>query len=133
MAVIGCLGDIAFEVSDKTLKTITNMKWSGSAQYATHQRHAGNALTEFVGIDPDKMSFEIILSSYLGSDPMKETAKIFAYERSGRAVPLIIGSHAYGKYRWSILSHEMHALSYDGQGNVTSATVSINLQEYIRL
>ena len=56
MAVIGYLGTSAeegliFEVSDETLETIKNMVWSGSARYATHQRHLTHALTEFVGLD----------------------------------------------------------------------------------
>ena len=50
MAVVGCLGDIIFQVSDKTMTAINNVKWSASARYATHQRHGGNALTEFAGV-----------------------------------------------------------------------------------
>ena len=49
MGKIGCLGDIPFEVSSNKIQTPKNMKWSGSARYATHQRHGGDALTEFVG------------------------------------------------------------------------------------
>lgn len=50
MAKIGRLGDITFEASEAMIRTLSNMKWSGSAKYATHQRHGGNALTEFVGL-----------------------------------------------------------------------------------
>lgn len=38
----------------------------------------------------------------------------------------------YGKYRWSVLDHKMKMKTYDGRGNVTSATVTVNLQEYLR-
>ena len=37
MAVIGCLGDIIFEVSEATVRTLDNMVWSGSARYAVHE------------------------------------------------------------------------------------------------
>ena len=37
-----------------------------------------------------------------------------------------------GKYRWSVLDHKMKMKTYDGRGNVTSATVSVSLQEYLR-
>ena len=48
------------------------------------------------------------------------------------SVPLVIGNKGYGKYRWSVLDHKMKMKTYDGRGNVTSATVSVSLQEYLR-
>jgi len=131
MGTVGCLGDMAFEVSDETIKTLDNMKWSGSAKYATHQRHGTHALTEFVGIDPDKFSFDITLSAYLGVKPMDEMVKLWNYERSGQAIPLVIGNKAYGKYRWSVVSHTIKMEATDDEGDITSAKVSVNLQEYL--
>ena len=63
---------------------------------------------------------------------MTEVVKIWNYERGGTAVPLTIGTHAYGKYRWSILSHKMKAQDFDETGDMTSATISLTLQEYLR-
>ena len=96
-----------------------------------HQRHLTHALTEFTGLDPDGITFDIFVSAYLGVDPMTEVVKIWNYERSGTAVPLTIGTHAYGKYRWSIKSHKMKAQTFDKRGDITSATISLTLQEYI--
>ncbi len=133
MGMIGCLGEMVFTVSEKTILTLDNMTWSGSARYATHQRHLTNALTEFTGIDPDKISFEMVLSASLGIDPLQEVVKLWGYERSGQAVFLVIGEKGYGKYRWNVISHEEKMVAYDQKGNVTAATVSVNLQEYIRV
>lgn len=130
--VVGALGDIVFSVSSRTVKTIKNMNWSGSARYATHQRHAGNALTEFTGLDPDKITFDIFLSSYLGVDPMTEITRIWRYERNAIVLPLVLGNHGYGRYRWTITSHKIKPETYDGHGNITSATVTLTLQEYLR-
>ena len=33
--VVGCLGEIVFQVSDEIVKTINNMQWSGSVRFAT--------------------------------------------------------------------------------------------------
>ena len=41
--IVGALGDVVFSVSSRTLKTISNFVWSGSARYATHDLHAGNS------------------------------------------------------------------------------------------
>lgn len=129
---IGTLGEVVFSVSDQAVETIQNFVWSGSARYSTHQRHLSDALTEFTGLDPDGITFDIYLSAYLGVNPMSEVVKIWSYERSGAAVPLTIGTHAYGKYRWSILSHKVKAQDFDTAGDMTSATLSLTLQEYLR-
>ena len=110
---IGCLGDIVFEVSSKTIKTFDRMQWSGSARYSEHQRHLSHALTEFTGLDPDTISFDMVLSLYLGVEPMAELVKLWNYERSGKAVPLVIGDKIYGKYRWTVKSHKTKMQTYD--------------------
>jgi hypothetical protein len=127
---IGCLGDIAFQVSADTVRTISAMTWSGSANYSTHSRHLTDALVEFTGLAPDAISFDVTLSAYWGVSPMADIVKIWDYERSGRALPLVLGSKAYGKYRWVINSHKIKMQTFDGHGNLTSATVSLSLTEY---
>jgi hypothetical protein len=130
---VGLLGDIIFEVSDNKVQTISNAQWSGSANWQTHQRHLTNALTEFTGINPDKFSCDIVLSNYLGvQDVQTAIAKLWTYERNGTPVPLTIGKKGYGKYRWSVLSHSIKLEQYDRDGNVTSCTVTVQLQEYLK-
>lgn len=133
MAQIGCLGDIVFTVSSEQIETFKNMQWSGSVRYSTHQRHLSNSLTEFTGIEPDTMSFEMTLSANLGVDPMAELVKIWTYERKGQRLPLVIGEKGYGKYRWCIESHKIKMETFDKAGNLTGATVSVNLLEYLNV
>jgi len=133
MGQIGCLGNIVFTVSSKQIETIKNAQWSGSTRYGVHQRHLMNALTEFTGIDPDRMSFEITLSSALGTNTMKELVKIWTHERSGTPLSLVLGKKFYGKHKWCIENHTTNMETYDKKGNLTSATVSINLIEYLNV
>lgn len=130
--LIGCLGNIPFEVSTRAIKTIRDAAWSGSASIQTHQRHLDNALQEFVGIDPDSFTFNIRISDYLGSSALSEISKIFDYERNGTAVPLVIGSKGYGKYRWLIKKHKVTLEYYDKYGNLIGADISITLTEYTK-
>ena len=131
MSIVGCLGDVIFTVSRSVVRTLDNMTWSGSARYATHERHLTNALTEFTGLDPDKITFDILLSAELGVDPIAEVVKLWNIERSGRAVPLTVGTKGYGKYRWNITKHEMKMKTFYKNGDVHTATVSVSLQEYL--
>ena len=132
MAMIGCLGDIAFTVSSSVVRTLDNFQWSGSARYAAHQRHLGRGLLEFTGMDPDKISFDMTLSTQLGASPYREISKIAKYESKGRTLPLTIGSKAYGTYRWVITGHSVKAKTFDRRGNLSVVVVSVNLQEYAR-
>lgn len=132
MAQVGCLGDIVFIVSTNKTETINNMQWSGSALYSEHQRHLIDPLTEFTGIGTDKISFDILLSAYLGTDPQAEVAKIFQYERAGKTLSLVVGTKTYGKYRWTIKDHRTKVQQFDAKGDLMSVVVSVNLVEYLR-
>lgn len=132
MAVVGCLGDIVFEVSENVVETFDKVEWSGEARYAVHQRHLQNALTEFTGLEPDKMAFEITLSDYLGAEVMPELVKLWTYQREGKALPLVLGTRPMGKYRWSLLNLKITYEHSDSEGNVTHAVVALELQEYLR-
>lgn len=132
MAHIGCLGDIAFEVSPGIVHTLDKLTWSGGALWMIHKRHMYHSLTEYTGMEPDKISFSVYLSAYLGVSPQDEVVKIWKYEREGTPLPLTIGKKAYGKYRWVITDHKYSAESYDGEGNVMTANLTLNLLEYLR-
>lgn len=128
---VGCLGNVVFEVSDSVVKTIDSVVWSGSASYAVHQRHGGNAMTEYVGMDPDKIAFNIQLSSALGVDPMSCATTLWTYMREHAALRFVIGSKGYGRYRWNIVSLRNGIEHTDMEGNVTYMSVSVELQEYL--
>ena len=129
---VGCLGKIVFEVSEKTIQTINDVSWSGSANITEHKRHLGNACTEFTGLNADTMKLEIHLSAWLGVNPLKTIQQIFEHERKGTAVPLVIGERSYGKYRWLIQSHSAKLEKFDNRGNPLSATVTLKLIEYTK-
>ncbi len=132
MAIVGCLGDVSFIASVDTVRTIDNMKWSGSARYAVHQRHLGRGLLEYTGTDPDKITFDMTLTTQLGVSPTGETEKIRRYMNDGRPLPLVIGNKAYGSYRWVVTGYNLKTQAYDRRGNVYLATLSVTLQEYLR-
>lgn len=132
MANIGSLGDITFQVSSETVKTLDNMTWSGSARYGSHQVHLGNTLSEFSGVDLDTITFDMYLSVYLGVNPMDDIVTLFGYERDGTNLSFIVGDKVYGKYRWNVLNHKVKIETYDNAGNMTSVTLSVTLKEYTK-
>lgn len=129
--MIGCLGDIIFEVSDRRLMTPDNMQMSGSVRIAEHQRAGTTTLTEFTGIDTDKFSLSIKLVEVLGVDVNGMLTRIQRHMERGAILPLVLGTRTYGRYRWQIKSYSAPFETFDGAGNLLSATVTLNLVEYL--
>lgn len=132
MAVIGALGKLSFKVSEAQVRTFRNFQWSGAARYGTHQRHGGNALTEFTGLDADQISLDMTFNAQLGTSPIDEIWQLWSWQRKGTTLPLTIGSHAYGRYRWTITGLTIKAQYFDKNGDIYHAVVTVKLQEYLR-
>ncbi len=130
MAVIGSWGDIVFSVSREEVKTFDGLKWNTGAKYAEHKRHLKEPLLEFTGIESEKMSFSMLLSTNLGVDPIKEIAKLLKAMRAGEAHRLVIGTKAYGTNKWVITKVNNALNKYDNKGNLLQAKVTVNMTSY---
>jgi len=78
------------------------------------------------------MSFDIMLSSELGVTVMSEIEKIARYKDIGKTLPLVLGNSSIGRYRWTIKSFKVGMKYFDAVGNLSTAVVSLSLQEYTR-
>ena len=127
---VGTLGNLLFQTSSNLVHTIGSLQESGSARYATHQRHLARGLVEFTGSDPNEIGITITLSRGLGVEPEESLALIRQYEREGTALPFVLGGRAVGDYRWVITGHKMTVTQFDGRGGTASADVTVSLREY---
>lgn len=130
MTMIGTLGGVVFSVSTKQVKTLDDLKRSGSAKFASHNRHLKDTLLEFTGNDPDKITFSILLSVFLGVDPKSEMSNLEAAKRTGKIMHLVIGRQSYGN--WVITSLSTDYDRIDNKGNILIAKISVSLTEYAR-
>lgn len=128
--VVGCIGSVPFYVSSNTVKTFQALQYSGAARYATHQLAGGATLLEFTGTDPAKLQLDILLSAYLGVSPASELATLERYEYAGTVLPVVLGDWFIGRGGWVIASHSLKMQHTDKYGTITSAQVSLSLQEY---
>lgn len=130
MAVLGCLGDVIFQTSRDYVLTPYNMNWKSAAKYAEHARHLQDPKLEFTGLEADEMPLNIRLSRNLGVDPMEQIVILFGYERNGILLPLVLGDHAYGRYKWVITSTNRKLETFDARGNILTADLSLSLKGY---
>lgn len=127
---VGALGDLIFETSANLIRTIGSMQSSGSARYATHDRHLGRGLAEFCGTDPEDITITVTLARWLGAEPENSLSLVRQYEREGTALPFILGGKTIGDYRWVITGHKVTVFAFDGRGGMAGADVTISLREY---
>ncbi len=127
----GSLGNIVFSVNSDKIETFNNLTWGSSAVIGSHQLHLGGNLAEFTGYNADTISFNIRISKYLGCDPDEDIQKLLEFEKSGRALKLVIGRNVY-KHRWLIKSLKITAKHYDKLGNIIDADVAVSLTEYLK-
>ena len=129
----GALGECVFQVAqDQASRLISSMQWSGSINMETHNIHGHSSATEYTGQNPDEIELTIVFAQELGTIPMEEMTRLWTYMRKAEAVSLTVGTHAYGRYRWTITSLDNNLMYFDRDGDVRWCEVTVHLQEYLR-
>ncbi len=126
---VGCLGSTVFNVSKNQMKTFTKFTRQGGVTYQTHARHLRKQLPEFTGTELETISFNMLLSSFLGASPKAEEAVLYAQMYAGAVMPLVIGGTYYGNF--VIKKLKSTGEHTDVAGNFTTTNVSVTLQEYV--
>mgnify|MGYP002624828244 CR=1 FL=1 len=134
MSQIGSLSgsenQVVFEVTDNVIRTFQGFTWTTKARYGTHARYQNDGLTERTGTDPDTISLPIQLRQTLGVDPLEEYTTLLKMARTGEVLRLLIGSHAYGLFRWTIQSCQLNVTNVDAAGVILDATATVKLLAY---
>ena len=132
MAKIGTFGGLSFVVSSNKVSTFDDLKWDTSAAYATHDRHLQPDLLEFLGPDPEQITFKMKFSVFVGVHPIKSVNDLRRMVREGTAERLVIGGRVYGDYKWAITKVSSAMKTFDNRGNCWAAEVTVTLKEYGR-
>lgn len=119
--------DVAFEVSSEVVKTFHNMKLTQSVAYTLHKIHGHKAIPEMTGLEADTITFDIILSAYLGVNPQAEIDKLHRFMNDGTICNLVIGENLFGT--WAIKSMPLNIEYFYKEGDITHAKATISLVE----
>lgn len=129
--MIGLLGGLRFRVSDSYLLTFNNLKREVSASWNTMNRIGQKPLSEFGGAQLQTVTFDIHLDASLGVKPLKMLKLIERMVESGQVNRLVIGKKMVGKNRWAITKSSETWDTVLNRGELTRASVSLTLQEYL--
>lgn len=129
--IIGCLGKkVVFEVSDKTVMTFNGLKKDVSGKWGTHNIISQKAKSEFLGANLQAISFTIHLNAMLGVRPIQVIDTLEKMVENGEHEILSIGCKKIGKHTWKITSISETYNTILNKGEVLSASVDLNLEEY---
>lgn len=125
----GMLGNVTFEVSEKTYRTISNLSRSKKANYSTHKLINKKGILEFTGIDPETITFEILYSAWLGSNPEEWRKKLEKIMDKGKAVLFVLGTEPIGTM-WVIEDMQATTAYFWKDGTPGEYKIQISLKEY---
>lgn len=125
----GMLGDVTFEVTDKTFRTISNLSRSIKANYSTHKLVAKKGILEFTGVDPETISFEILFSAWMGENPETWRKKLNKMLEKGKSVTFVLGTSPIGT-KWVIESVTFNTELFWKDGTPAEYKANVSLKEY---
>ena len=127
--ITGMLGDVIFEVSDQTYRTINNLTRNKKANYSTHKLVKKEGVLEFTGVDPETISFEILFSAWFGENPETWRKKLDTMLTNGKVVTFVLGTKPIGR-RWVLEDMSAATQFYYKDGTPADYKVTVNLKEY---
>lgn len=131
MNKIGSFGPVVFVVSREATRTFDELRRTASSRWAKHELIGKKPLTQYIGPGLDTVSFTMRFLASARINPRKEMDALIKLERSGKAVPLIIGGKGMGTGLWIITGLDLGYEKIDARGNVIVGSASISLEEYV--
>lgn len=128
---IGIFGSIVFETSDRKIMTLRGINQTAGSSWAAHDTIGGKQKTEYTGQNLRTFSFEITLSAELGVRPRKMLQQLEEIAEGREVYPLVIGGKPVGENLWRLVSISEEWDTVLNQGELISAKVSLNLEEYV--
>lgn len=129
--MFGSWGPLVFEVSIDKVKTFDNLQRTESARWAKHELIGQKPKSEFLGPEQGILSFNMRFNALLGVNPQKELDVLARLVRVGATHTLVIGNKRHGMHKWSIKDIGQSYNTWDNRGNVLTAEVRVNMEEYL--
>lgn len=128
---LGGFADLVFEASSKKVVTYDDYKRESKVRYAKHELVNQTTVLEYLGCEPEEISFTMTFSTALGVDPMIEVEKARQLCMDGVADYLILGNMVIGNNLWVIESVSEKAIAWDNCGNIIVGSIDVKMIEYV--
>lgn len=125
MGVIGKLGDLRFEVSEKKVVTFSELQEKFAYKVATHEVLSRQPVYEITGVESTPATFNLIFSVNRGLNPRDYAKKINRMIEKKKALPLMIGDFFHGNF--FIKSVEYLESSFDPKGSAWKIEANLEI------
>lgn len=130
MSVVGTLGSVIFEVSDRKALVIQSLSKNNKGRWTTHNVLRGKPKAEFLGPELQSVTLTAYLSANLGIKPQQILQKLRKMAENGEAHMLVIGGKPVSSRPFRVISTSEEWDTVMAGGELIKATVSVNLEEY---
>jgi len=124
---IGVLGDIAFEVSEKYINSIIEIKRQSNWKYAEHEIVKGKSRLQRLGRQLDTVTFTGRFVDYF-CNPLSEIKRLKAEAEKKELLALVLGDEVFGDFVIESISETWQET--DGVGNPRVIEFEVQLKEY---
>ncbi|MBO4779889.1 MAG: phage tail protein [Selenomonadaceae bacterium] len=128
---LGAFADLVFEVSSFKVLTYDDYKRETKARYAKHELINQTTVLEYLGAEPEEISFKMKFTTALKVNPAAEAEKARQMCLDGVTDYLILGNAVVGENLWVIESVSESAQSWDNAGNCLVSEVTVKMLEYV--
>lgn len=125
MGLIGRLGDLKFEISEKRAVTFAALQEKYSYKITTHEVIGQPPSYEITGIEANTTILNLIFSVARGVNPSDYVRKINKLLNQKKALPLMIGDQFHGNFL--LKSAEYLGSSYDQKGNAWKIEANLEI------
>lgn len=121
-----------FQVSSRKIYTLDEFTVGSSLETETQDSANKKPSTYIKGPGLMAMSFNIAIKSMFGINVRKEYDEWNAVCEAGKAYPFILGGKPFGKNKWLLKGADLEEIIFDNKGNMISAALQLDFEEYIR-
>lgn len=126
--MIGYLGEIVFETSDKKILNFADMKISLAPRWGKHEPVMTIPKSEFIGPGAKNISFVMNLNVNNQINPRQQYERLMELANKGEVLPFFLKEKPVGNF--VIKNLDISLKTIDNQGGVWNGNVSISLEEY---
>lgn len=127
--IVGSFGSIAFSISENRILTFDDFNRQRSASFNEVARVNDKPTLQFGGVNLDKISMKVYLSSFLGVEPYLEMKRFRKILEEGKEQPLMIGTELIGRFVLESIDESWDII--DNKGRLKTVGLSISLKEYV--
>lgn len=126
--MIGYLGEIVFETSDRKILNFTDLKMSLSPRWGRHEPVMSIPQAEFIGPGYKTVTFTMNLNVNNNISPRVQYEKLLNLTNKGEVLPFFLGERPVGNF--VITNLDINPKTIDNRGGIWNGSVSISLEEY---